>query len=213
VTAAEKRLAQATAAVEDARARLRGAEVEKSAVYSEATNLDSQIRAAIYSAAAAGDTNADVTADRARLGRLVEQVETLQTVTQALEDGVRRAEQARNELICDEFPQLRAALVPHADKLRAEREEMWQRHAAEEAEMSAKIADLERQWHELVLPLPSPLRPGGMTSDLRLPMTEAAWGLADYVPEPNWPSWGAAIIEQSRQIRDNPAPIGIPVAP
>jgi hypothetical protein len=201
VSAAEKRLAQATAAVEDAGARLRGAEVEANRVFTEAAGLDESIRATVYAATAAGDSPSNVRGDRERLAQLREQLEMFAPVGDALQDGLRKAEQARDKLIADEFPELRSALAAHAAKIRAERDDMYQRFAEEETRMRDQVSDVEARWRDLTRPLPQPIRPGDMTSDLGLPMCEAHPGLGIYIADESWPPWAAAILEQSRHLR------------
>jgi hypothetical protein len=209
VTAAEKRLAQATAAVEDARARMAGLEVERNSLQSEVGAVDAGIRQAIYSATTDGKT-VDVSGDRKRLEGLRERGEMMEPVAAALQDGVRRAEQARDRVISDLFPELRAGLEAEAAKVRVERDQMRAHQAEEEARVDAKVGDLDRRWRDLVRPLPGPVRPGDMTDDLELPMTEPDASLGIYVAEPHWPQWAVAILEQSRQIRAQAAPIGVP---
>lgn len=199
MTAAEKRLKAADDAVQKARDRLASAGAEHANVATQAVELDAAIQRTIYQATTDG-TNADVSDSRARLNGLRERAELIGPVVRALSDGVDRAEKARTALIADQFLELREALVSRAADVRAEREEMYQRHAQEERLVAAKVADLEQRWRDYVAALPPPLRPRGLTSNLDVPSVEPNSGLGIYVAAEDWPPWAAEVIAESKRL-------------
>jgi chromosome segregation ATPase len=200
MTAAEKQLRAADAAVRAAQDRLLGAQADHSTLSAEAADLDQRIQREIYDATLAG-TNADVTEGRGRLHGLRERLELIGPVLAALQVGVEKAERARTELVAEHFRELRQSLVQRAGQVSAERAEMRQRHAQEERQVAAKVHELEWEWHRYVEALPQPLRPCGLTPELEVPDVEPSSGLGIYVAEPGWPAWTVALLEESARLR------------
>ena len=142
MNSAEKKLATAETRVQDARDRLYGCRAEHAATIAEADALDEHIRSAIYTAAEQGET-VDVAKERGRLAALRERATLLEPVIAALTDGVRRVETVRDADIAEQFPELAAGVERDAAEIRAQRQEIEARHAAELGVVDAQARELQ----------------------------------------------------------------------
>jgi predicted nucleic acid-binding Zn-ribbon protein len=197
---AEKRLAEANKAVEDARHRLAEVRGEQRRVAGEHDQTEAAIRQAQYDAAAVG-RRANVAQERTAAAKLQQELEDLAPVEQAIADGVAAAERERDRLIRECFPELSDALERRAAQLVEAANALAEKHARQRVTQAAAERELEDEWRRLMVALPQPFRGRFDRSSLTVdpsPLTPDP-GLSVYV-DGSWAPWMRAVHEQSQEL-------------
>jgi hypothetical protein len=155
-TEAERKLAEADQAVQNAVERRDQAQAELYAARQEAADLEQTIEQRLYAAAEEGTY--DPAEDRATLADLNRKARDLEIRLRALDDRVTQAEQARDRLIAEEFISLSGMLAARADEYRRERAAFEEKWAAEAEKYQERELALRSDWRRLIDTLPAPIR-------------------------------------------------------
>jgi hypothetical protein len=204
MNAAEKRLKAANTAVEEARAAYLNAQTELRALAAREADVAASIETAVADAVRGGKP-VDVADARQHLRDVVDQRATAETVTATLEQVVREREQERDRVIADEFMELAPGVARDGHEILAAKAEAWQAYQAAVAPLDAAERQLRARWEQLRAPLPPPIRPPSLNDGLEPVLPEASSAIGHYVPDPSWPRWAAAIVEQSQVMAEREA--------
>ena len=150
---AQRRVAAAEKALDDAQQALHNARAEAYTLAAREQNVDAAIREAIDTAVRDGKP-ADVGDAHATLRSIRDQRATAEAVAQTLVDVVREREQALAAARLADYPELRSALVKRADTIADRVADVHARYAAELAPLEAETRQVQREWDALRRTLP-----------------------------------------------------------